>query len=133
MRVRARRIHEGVRSSLASVADITKNVGIRDLSVSFAVTAGIGGCVWDRIYDTPRPTELRPFKKIKGGDTLNFEFERQLMDALGNSVTLVDDTAGSRYFDVRDLLGFVNSTAIPTRVAIIVLMVEEDIKAIRGM
>ncbi|KAF4610407.1 dyp-type peroxidase [Cudoniella acicularis] len=35
------------------------------------------------------------------------------MDLLGDSVTVVDSTIGFRYFDVRDLLGFVDGTANP--------------------
>lgn len=35
------------------------------------------------------------------------------MDLLGDSVEVVDDTVGFRYFDVRDLLGFVDGTANP--------------------
>src|SRR6478735_7103213 len=59
-----------VKSTLASVADLTKNVAIRDSSASFAVTAGIGSRVWDRITDVPRPVELRPFKELKGAKHL---------------------------------------------------------------
>ncbi|KAL2044065.1 hypothetical protein ABVK25_012503 [Lepraria finkii] len=44
---------------------------------------------------------------------LCFEFERQLLTQLGDSVEVVDSTAGFRYFDVRDLLGFVDGTANP--------------------
>ncbi|KAL5381617.1 hypothetical protein DPSP01_007065 [Paraphaeosphaeria sporulosa] len=142
-----------VKSTLASVADLTKNVAIRDSSASFAVTAGIGSRVWDRITDVPRPVELRPFKELKGakhlavstpGDLLfhirserrdlNFEFERQLMDALGESVTLIDETVGFRYFDVRDLLGFVDGTANPVGPAVddSVFIAEEDTEAAGG-
>jgi len=35
------------------------------------------------------------------------------LDKLGDSVTVIDDTEGFRYFDVRDLLGFVDGTANP--------------------
>ncbi len=37
-----------------------------------------------------------------------------MLDQLGNSVTLADEVAGFRYFDSRDLLGFVDGTANPT-------------------
>src|SRR6202000_1637702 len=43
-----------------------------------------------------------------------FEFERILLDSLGASVTVVDEVTGFRYFDARDLLGFVDGTANPT-------------------
>lgn len=86
---------------------------------------------------TPRPQELHSFKEIKGekhtamstpGDLLFhiraerrdmcFEFERQLLDQLGRSVKVEDETVGFRYFDVRDLLGFVDGTANPVGIAL---------------
>jgi porphyrinogen peroxidase len=76
---------------------------------------------------------LKPFAAIKGaahdapstsGDLLFhirsertdlcFEFERILLDNLGDGVTVVDEVTGFRYFDARDLLGFVDGTANPT-------------------
>ena len=45
---------------------------------------------------------------------LCFEFERVLLDGLGTGVTIADEVSGFRYFDSRDLLGFVNGTANPT-------------------
>ena len=80
-----------------------------------------------------RPLELKPFAPIKGpvhaapstpGDLLFhirserpdlcFEFERILLDSLGAGVTVIDEVSGFRYFDARDLLGFVDGTANPT-------------------
>ncbi|KAK4140250.1 uncharacterized protein C8A04DRAFT_15122 [Dichotomopilus funicola] len=79
-----------------------------------------------------RPPELKPLPVLRGavhatvstpGDLLFhirshrrdlcFEFERQLLKALGDSVRVVDATVGFRYFDARDLLGFVDGTANP--------------------
>lgn len=136
-----------IRSVVAGLDDLAKNVSIRDLNSQFACTVGIGSDIWDRLTGLPRPAELRPFKEIKGnkhtavstpGDLLFhirserrdicFEFERQLMDQLGDSVSLVDETVGFRYFDVRDLLGFVDGTANPVGPAVpsSVLVAEED-------
>ncbi|KAJ0385104.1 hypothetical protein COL922a_007042 [Colletotrichum nupharicola] len=36
---------------------------------------------------------------------MSFEFERQLMDLLGDAVKTEDETVGFRYFDARDVLG----------------------------
>ena len=44
---------------------------------------------------------------------LCFELERQLLDAFGDAVAVADETVGFRYFDARDLLGFVDGTANP--------------------
>ncbi|KAE8377579.1 hypothetical protein BDV26DRAFT_263272 [Aspergillus bertholletiae] len=142
-----------VRSTLASIDDLSKNVSIRDLSSQFACTVGIGSDVWDRLTGLPRPAELHPFRQVKGkkhtavstpGDLLFhirsdrrdlcFEFERQLMDLLGDSVTVIDQTVGFRYFDVRDLLGFVDGTANPVgpSVSDAILVAEEDNSAAGG-
>ncbi|KAI1765012.1 Dyp-type peroxidase [Hypoxylon sp. FL1150] len=121
-----------VRSVLADIDNLAKNVSIRDLNALFACTVGIGSDAWDRVTRVPRPSELHPFRAIHGqkhtavstpGDLLFhiraqrrdlcFEFERQLLEALGDAVEVVDDTEGFRYFDVRDLLGFVDGTANP--------------------
>jgi len=44
---------------------------------------------------------------------IRFEYERILLHTLGASVSLVDEVNGFRYFDARDLLGFVDGTANP--------------------
>jgi len=43
-----------------------------------------------------------------------FELERLILDALGDAVTVADEVQGFRYFDSRDLLGFVDGTENPT-------------------
>ena len=43
-----------------------------------------------------------------------FELERLILDALGGAVTVEDEVQGFRYFDARDLLGFVDGTENPT-------------------
>jgi len=142
-----------VRSTLADIDGLAKNVAIRDLGASFACTVGIGSEVWDRVTGLPKPSELHPFPAVNGakhtapstpGDLLFhirserrdlcFEFEKQLIDLLGNSVKVVDETVGFRYFDVRDLLGFVDGTANPVGPAVpaSILVAEEDAAASGG-
>ncbi|OBT73654.1 hypothetical protein VF21_06220 [Pseudogymnoascus sp. 05NY08] len=142
-----------IRSTLASVDDLTKNVAIRDLKAQFACTVGIGSDAWDRVTSLPRPAELHPFVAVKGavhsaiatpGDLLFhirsdrqdlcFEFERQLLDLLGDSVAVIDETIGFRYFDVRDLLGFVDGTANPAGpgISASTLVADEDASAEGG-
>jgi len=122
----------GVRDALGAVADLVKNVGFRDLGAHLSCIAGIGSELWDRLAPDRRPAELRPFVPVQGpvhaapatpGDLLfhiraeredmTFELERQLLDVLGDAARVVDETSGFRYFDARDLLGFVDGTANP--------------------
>ncbi|KAL2810344.1 hypothetical protein BJX63DRAFT_402404 [Aspergillus granulosus] len=137
-----------IRSTLADVSSLAKNVSFRDADARFTCTVGIGSSLWDPLTNNlPRPKELHPFREVKGakhtafstpGDLLFhirserrdlcFEFERQLMDRFGNAVHLEDETVGFRYFDARDLLGFVDGTANPVgpNVPSSVLVTSED-------
>lgn len=145
-----------VRSVLASVADLAKNVSLRDLNSHFSCAVGIGSDAWDALTagtGLHRPAELRPFRPIAGarhtavatpGDLLFhiradrrdicFEFERQLLSKLGDAAAVVDDTQGFRYFDARDLLGFVDGTANPVGpdVPDAVLIADEDANCAGG-
>ena len=115
------------------VGDLVKNVGFRDLGGRLSCIVGIGSALWDRLSPGRRPADLRPFAPIQGpvhaapstpGDLLfhlraeredmTFELERQLLDLIGDAAAVVDETTGFRYFDARDLLGFVDGTANPT-------------------
>jgi putative iron-dependent peroxidase len=59
---------------------------------------------------------------------LCFEMVTQIMDRIGGAVTTVDETHGFRYFDDRDLLGFVDGTENPRGPAALdaALIPEED-------
>jgi porphyrinogen peroxidase len=121
-----------VRDLLGSVADLVKNVGFRDLGGRLSCVVGIGSALWDRLSPGARPADLHPFRAIEGpvhtapstpGDLLfhlraeredmTFELERQILDVAGDAARVVDETTGFRYFDARDLLGFVDGTANP--------------------
>lgn len=121
-----------VRDVLADIAGITRSVGFRAPEGELSCVVGVGAAVWDRLYGGPRPAGLHPFPGFGGrrhnavatpGDLLIhlrsrrmdlcFELARQLMDRLAGSVAVADEVHGFRYFDERDLLGFVDGTENP--------------------
>jgi len=89
----------------------------------------IGSDVWDRLFSGPKPAGLHPFAELRGakhhapstpGDLLFhiraahleqcFELANQIMNALDGAATVVDEVHGFKYFEMRDLLGFVDGT-----------------------
>ncbi|MEV6109838.1 Dyp-type peroxidase [Streptomyces sp. NPDC051940] len=123
---------DDVRALLADVGGLTRAVGFRSPEGGLTCVAGIGAALWDRMYGTPRPAGLHPFRAVAGarhtapatpGDLLFhlrarhldlcFELARQLTERLGGRADVVDEVHGFRYFDERDLLGFVDGTENP--------------------
>ncbi|KAA9166541.1 Dyp-type peroxidase [Amycolatopsis acidicola] len=123
---------EDVRDLLSDVAGLTRSVGFRAPEDGLSCVVGLGAEVWSRLYGGRRPAGLHPFRELKGdvhtapstpGDLLFhlrahrldlcFELARQLMIRLDGLVDVVDEVQGFRYFDERDLLGFVDGTENP--------------------
>jgi putative iron-dependent peroxidase len=123
---------DAVRELLADVAALQRSVGFRVPGGALQVVAGIGSDAWDRLFGGPRPRGLHPFTELAGarhrapatpGDLLfhirsnrmdmSFEYATQVMARLGGAVQVVDEVQGFRYFDERDLLGFVDGTESP--------------------
>jgi porphyrinogen peroxidase len=124
---------ETVRDLLADISGLQRSVGFRIPGGALAAVAGIGSDVWDRLFAGPRPRELHPFRELAGprhlapatpGDLLFhirgnrmdlcFEFAAQVMARLKDVVTVADEVHGFRYFDERDLIGFVDGTESPS-------------------
>ena len=136
-----------VRDVVSDIGALVRAVGFRDLNGRLSCNVGIGSLLWDRLSPSARPASLHPFTPVRGekhtapataGDILFhiraeradlvFEFERLLLDKLGDAVTVVDEVSGFRYFDSRDLLGFVDGTENPTgsSIAAVALVGDED-------
>ena len=124
-----------VRDIASDINGLVRAVGFRQASAMLSCVVGFGSMFWDRIRPpgSPRPVGLHAFRPIKGavhdapgtpGDLLfhiraersdlTFELSRQIMAAIGPWVTVEDHVTGFRYFDARDLLGFVDGTENPT-------------------
>ena len=123
---------EAARNLLADATALQRSVGFRLPEADLSVVVGIGSAAWDRLFSGPRPAELHPFRDLQGakhqavatpGDLLFhlrasqmdlcFEYATQVMNRLAGTVTVRDEVHGFRYFDERDLMGFVDGTESP--------------------
>ena len=121
-----------MRSFCADLAALVRAVEFRDLEGGLSCVMGFGSDAWDRLFGAPRPAELHPFREFRAGARhavstpgdllfhirakrmdLSFELATQIMARIGNAVSPVDEVQGFRYFDDRDLLGFVDGTENP--------------------
>ncbi len=120
-----------VHDALPDITGLVRAVGFRDPAKRLSVVTSIGSDAWDRLFSGPRPAELHPFVELDGGrhhapstpgdllfhiraETMDvcFELATKLVAAMG-AITVVDETHGFRFFDNRDLLGFVDGTENP--------------------
>src|SRR5262249_49921708 len=56
-----------VRSFCAVLDALIRAVDFRDLEASLSCVVGIGSEAWERLFGTPRPAELHPFREIRAG------------------------------------------------------------------
>jgi putative iron-dependent peroxidase len=106
------------RDLIADCAALQRSVGFRIPDAGLTCVVGVGSAAWDRLFSGPRPAGLHPFRELVGdrhhavstpGDLL-FHIRAGAMD-------LCFELAGqimNKYFDERDLLGFVDGTENPT-------------------
>src|SRR5271157_1575059 len=142
-----------LRSFCGDLAALLRAVGFRDIEAGLSCVLGFGSDAWNRLFGPPRPAELHPFREIRSGARhavstpgdllfhirakrmdLCFELATQFMARLGNAVSPVDEVQGFRYFDDRDLLGFVDGTENPRGAAVAdsVLVGDEDSEFVGG-
>jgi putative iron-dependent peroxidase len=117
----------------ADFSALLRAIAFRDLEGALSCIMGFGSHAWDRLFGSPRPVELHPFREIRSGPRhavstpgdlifhirakrmdLCFELATQIMVRLQGAVATADEIQGFRYFDERDLLGFVDGTENPT-------------------
>ncbi|MET8627325.1 Dyp-type peroxidase [Kitasatospora sp. NPDC004669] len=123
---------DAVRELLPDLAGLRRAVGFRAPEGGLTCVTGIGSDAWDRLFTGPRPAGLHPFREVAGprhrapatpGDLLLhlraarmdlcFELATRITDRLAGAATAVDSVQGFKYFDDRDLLGFVDGTENP--------------------
>jgi putative iron-dependent peroxidase len=136
-----------VRALCGDLPKLVRAVGFRDPAGNLSCVIGFGSETWDRLFEQPRPAELHRFREIRAGsrhavatpgdlffhiraerEDLCFELAMQITMKLRKAVVPTDEVHGFRYFDARDLLGFVDGTENPADQAAIdaVLISGED-------
>jgi porphyrinogen peroxidase len=125
-----------VRAFCGDLSGLVRAVGFRDLESALSCVAGFGAQAWPRLFGAAPPPGLHPFAPLTGerhtapstpGDVvfhiraarpdLCFELANQILVALGDALVPVVEVQGFRFFDNRDLLGFVDGTENPTGAA----------------
>jgi porphyrinogen peroxidase len=123
---------DAVRRLLGDLSGLTRAVGFRDPRAQLTCIVGVGARVWDRLAGAPRPAGLHEFREIRAGPRhavatpgdllfhiradrmdLCYELATQVTLRLGDAVRAVDEVHGFRYFDDRDVIGFVDGTENP--------------------
>ncbi len=121
-----------IRHLCKDLSSLVRSAGFRELEGSLSCVMAVGSETWDQLFGQPRPAELRKFREILAGERrapstpgdllfhiraqrmdLCFELATQIMARLGSAVSPVDEVHGFRYFDSRDLIGFVDGTENP--------------------
>jgi len=134
-----------LRSFCADLSGLIRAVEFRDIEAGLTCVVGFGSDSWDKLFGSPRPAELHPFREIRSGDRhaiatpgdilfhirarrmdLCFELAIQIMDSIGDAVSIADEVHGFRYFDDRDVIGFVDGTENPRGEAAIQAAIIDD-------
>jgi len=124
--------YAALRSLRVDLPGLVRAVEFRDIEAGFTCIVGFGSSAWDKLFGKPRPAELHPFREIHSagrhavstpGDVLFhvrakrmdmcFELVTHIMERIKDAVSVVDEVHGFRYFDDRDVIGFVDGTENP--------------------
>jgi putative iron-dependent peroxidase len=123
---------ESVHDALGDVSGLVRAIGFRDTAKRLSAVVSIGSDAFDRLFSGPRPAELHPFVALDGprhqapstpGDLLLhlraqsldvcFELAQKIVEAMSGAITVIDEVHGFKFFDNRDLMGFVDGTENP--------------------
>ena len=121
-----------LRSFCAGLSGLIRAVEFRDIEAGLSCIVGFRSDAWDKLFGSPRPAELHPFQEIRSGGRhavstpgdilfhirakrpdLCFELATEIMNSIGDAVSIADEVHGFRYFDDRDVIGFVDGTENP--------------------
>ena len=124
----AARVHD----ALTGISGLVRAVGFRTPQAHLNVVAGIGSATWDRLFAGPRPAKLHPFVALDGGrhqapstpadllfhiraESMDvcYELGGRILDSMSGAITVVDEVHGFKFYEQRDLLGFVDGTENP--------------------
>jgi porphyrinogen peroxidase len=122
-----------IQSFCGDIASLVRAVGFRDIEAGLSCVMGIGSDAWNELFGLARPKELHVFREVRAGARhavstpgdllfhirakrmdLCFELGTQIMARIGTAVAQADEVHGFRYFDDRDLIGFVDGTENPS-------------------
>jgi porphyrinogen peroxidase len=127
---------DAVRRLCGDLPGLVRSVGFRSPDAALSCVVGFGSEAWPRLFAAPPPLDLHPFPALRGvheapstpGDVLLhiraatpdlcFELATQILGSVGDAVVPAFEVQGFRYFDNRDLLGFVDGTENPTGTAL---------------
>jgi porphyrinogen peroxidase len=124
------------RDLCGDLAGLVRGVGTREPRAYLTCVTGIGHRFWDQLGGERRPAGLHEFVEFRApgrqavstpGDLLFhiraarmdlcYELASQIMFRAGGALTVVDEVHGFRYFDNRDVIGFVDGTENPAGAA----------------
>jgi porphyrinogen peroxidase len=124
--------YAAVRGFCGGLPGLIRAVEFRDIDAGLTCIAAFGSDAWDRLFGRPRPAELHPFREFRAGNRhamatpgdilfhiragrldICFELAMQIMEQIGDAVSVDDEVQGFRYFEDRDIIGFVDGTENP--------------------
>jgi putative iron-dependent peroxidase len=124
------------RDLCGDMAGLVRAVGFRAADGYLSCVTGIGHGLWDRMAGTRPPAGLHEFRELRAagrhavstpGDLLFhiraarmdlcYELATQIALRVGDALTVIDEVHGFRYFDSRDVIGFVDGTENPVGAA----------------